>query len=82
MRVILNTIIALGVALAVGGLCSFIFGLALKDPIAVQTNLPGLGRLNGNWWPGQYCFLGALLASIGSGCITIGVLNRRRKQDN
>ena len=81
MRIFLSIIIAIGVALAVGGLCSFIFGLALKDPIAVQTNLPGLGRLNGNWWPGQYCFLGALLASIGSGCIAIGMLNWRRKEN-
>ncbi len=81
MRLLLSVVIAIGVSLTVGGLCSFIFGLATKDAIAVQTSLPGLGWFNGSWWPGQYCFLGALLASIGSGCIAIGALNRSSRNN-
>ena len=77
MRIVLSLIVAFGVSLTMAGLFSFIFGLALKEPIAVHTCLTGLGWLNGDWWPGQYCFLGAVLASIGSGFITLGVMNRR-----
>ena len=76
MRFVFSVVIALGVMLAVGGLLSFIFGLGLNDAISVHTTLFGLGWLNGEWWPGNFCFLGALLASIGSGCIALGGLNR------
>lgn len=77
MRFVLSLVIALGVSLAVGGLLSFIFGLTLQGAIAVQTCIPGLGWVNGEWPPGLYCFLGALLASAGSGLIALGSLNWR-----
>jgi len=79
MRLVLSLVIAFGVSLTVGGSFSFIFGLATREPIAVHTSFCGLGWVNGSWWPGQYCFLGAILASVGSGLIALGGLNRRWK---
>jgi hypothetical protein len=76
MRFLFSIVIAVGVALTVSGLFGFIFGLAMKEPINVHTRICGLEWVNGDWWPGQYCFLGALLASLGSGLITFGGLNR------
>ncbi len=72
MRFVLSLVIALGLSLTVGGLLSFIFGLTLKDTIYVRL---GLGSFDGVWASADYCFLGALLASIGSGLIVFGGLN-------
>jgi hypothetical protein len=77
MRFVLSLVIAVGVSLAVAGLLSFVFGLTEKEPISVHTTLYGFRWVNGDWWPGQYCFLGAILASVGCGVIAFGGLNRR-----
>lgn len=73
MRIFLSLVVALGLSLTVAGLLSFIFGLDLKGAIVINSVL--LGSLNGDWSSGHFCFLGALLASIGSGVIIVGWLN-------
>ncbi len=72
MRFLLSLVIALGVTITVGGLLSFVFGLIRQGYVHVH----GFGPLDGDWSNNDYCFLGALLASVGSGLITVGGLNR------
>ena len=62
---------AVGVALLVGGLLSFVYGAwVLKYPLTVH----GLGPLDGLWSGADYCFLGALQAAVGAGLATLGRL--------
>lgn len=71
-QIITAAIIALGVALFVGGVCALVYGLTHRGP----TFVAGLGPLNGLWAAENYCFLGAVLAAIGGGLATFGLLVR------
>lgn len=76
MRMLLILLASLGTALATGGLLAFIFGgWLLHGPLSVK----GFGPLSGLWSPPDYCFLGALLAAIGSGFVMCGLLGLRER---
>lgn len=80
MRSLLSFAVAFGMSVTVAGLLAFTYGLTLKDPVYVHFPLDWLAPYSGYWWPGQYCFLGAILASVGSGLIALGALCRKPRQ--
>jgi hypothetical protein len=65
-------ITAVGVTALVGGLCALVYGLVHTGP----TQVSGLGPLNGLLPAENYCFAGGLLAALGSGLATFGLLLR------
>ena len=74
MRILMLLLASLGVALLTGGLLAFIFGgWVLRAPLFVE----GFGPLSGMWSHADYCFLGAVLASVGSGLATCGLVGLR-----
>jgi hypothetical protein len=69
---------AIGVMALVGGLCALVYGLAHPGPTLVS----GLGPLNGLVPAENYCFAGGVLAALGSGLATFGLLLRPRSGKN
>jgi hypothetical protein len=77
MRFILIVLTGFGSAAFVGGVLSFLFGgWVLRSPMGVN----GLGPFNGIWSPTDYCFAGAVLASIGAGFAVAGWLGLNGRQ--
>jgi hypothetical protein len=76
MRLILSVVAGVGAGLTVGGLLAFLFGACVeKAPLQVR----GLGPFDGTWYPAAYCFLGAVLASVGAALVTVAALNWPRR---
>ena len=69
------SIVALGVTLLIGGLCSFLDGCLNPQDTIVGS---AFGPLSGVWHANDYRFMGAVLASAGGGLLTFGLLIRRR----
>jgi hypothetical protein len=79
MRALLVILASLGIGLLTGGLLSFVFGAWIQRQTLFVT---GLGPFNGIWGPPDYCFLGAVLASVGSALTACGLLGLRvRRMD-
>ncbi len=74
MRTFLRAILAgLGMGVLVGGIMAMIGGIFQRELRVVHS----LGPFNGTWDPDQVKFLGAILASIGSGVFPFALLMRR-----
>lgn len=58
-----TVMLSLGSGAIVGGVFAYHFGLRLQEPLHFR----GLG-FNTTWNPYDYCFLGAVLAAIGTVC--------------
>src|SRR4051794_7833147 len=71
-------VIAVGGVVLLGGVCAFVYGLAHPAP----TRVVGLGPLDGFWAAEDYCFLGGVLAALGCGLTTFGVLVRSRPESD
>ena len=69
------SIVALGVVLLIGGMCSLLDGFLNHDVTYVGD---AFGPLSGTWHPNDYRFMGAVLASAGGGLVTFGLMIRRR----
>lgn len=66
---------SLSISLITGGLFSFYFGTILKATLEVR----GLWIFDGRWYYASYCFLGAVLTSLGTGMLTAAVLSQRER---
>ena len=74
-RALLVVLAAVGAAALTGGLLAFAFGAwVLHEALTVS----GLGApWDGVWSRADYCFLGAVLAAVGAGLTTCGLLGLR-----
>jgi hypothetical protein len=70
MKLAATLTMALGVATVVAGCLAFTFGLSTTDVV----NVVGFGPMNGLWEPADYCFLGTILAAVGSGLLAFSLI--------
>jgi len=70
-------IVALGVGLLIGGVCSFLDGVVNQHDTYVG---PAFGPFSGIWHPNDYRFMGGVLASVGGAMMTFGLMVRRRRE--
>ena len=65
---------SLGVSMFVAGVSALAFGASMSGS---SLHVSGLGPFNGSWNSADYFFLGAALATLGSGLATGGYLGLR-----
>jgi len=68
MRLAPTLILACGLAILAGGCFAFVYGLSTSTAVDAR----GLGPFNGIWHPPDFCWVGAILGSIGIGLSAFG----------
>jgi hypothetical protein len=71
-RLVFVLILALGVSTTVGGIIALLYSY-----LHAQSTFVVIGPYRATWEPENYCFFGAILASVGAGLVTFGLLARR-----